>query len=86
MLQLQSALGVIAILALAFLLSENRRAVPWRPVLVGLAVTFGLALLVGLYLVSVGGLPILTIGVLSILSGIAYTGGTPTIPSHSTVI
>jgi len=45
MLQLQSALGVIAILALAFLLSENRRAVPWRPVLVGLAVTFGLALL-----------------------------------------
>ncbi|MGA2895764.1 MAG: nucleoside transporter C-terminal domain-containing protein [Xanthobacteraceae bacterium] len=45
MLQLQSALGVVAILALAFLVSENRRAVPWRPVLVGLAVTFGLALL-----------------------------------------
>jgi CNT family concentrative nucleoside transporter len=45
MLQLQSALGVVAILAIAFVLSENRRAVPWRPVAVGLAVTFALALL-----------------------------------------
>jgi concentrative nucleoside transporter, CNT family len=42
---LQSALGVVAILGFAFLISENRRAVPWRPVLVGLAVTFALALL-----------------------------------------
>jgi CNT family concentrative nucleoside transporter len=42
---LQSALGVFAIIAIAFIISENRRAVPWRPVLVGLAVTFGLALL-----------------------------------------
>ncbi|HTV26639.1 MAG TPA: nucleoside transporter C-terminal domain-containing protein [Xanthobacteraceae bacterium] len=42
---LQSALGVIAILALAFAVSENRRAVPWRPVVTGLAVTFALALL-----------------------------------------
>ncbi len=39
------------------------------------AITFGLALLIGLYLVWVGGLPILVIGVLSILAGIAYTGG-----------
>jgi len=45
MLHLQSALGVIAILAIAWLVSENRSAVPWRPVLVGLAITFGLALL-----------------------------------------
>src|ERR1700752_2810671 len=45
MLQLQSALGVAAIVAIAFVLSENRRAVPWRPVIVGLAVTFALALL-----------------------------------------
>jgi CNT family concentrative nucleoside transporter len=45
MLHLQSALGVVAILAIAWLASENRNAVPWRPVLVGLAVTFGLALL-----------------------------------------
>src|SRR6202161_841581 len=41
---LQSALGVLAILALAWLISENRRAVPWRPVGIGLGVTFVLAL------------------------------------------
>src|ERR1041385_5053744 len=29
---LQSALGVVAIVAIAFMISENRRAVPWRPV------------------------------------------------------
>jgi 1,4-dihydroxy-2-naphthoate octaprenyltransferase len=39
------------------------------------AITFALALLVGLYLVWTGGLPILLIGLFSILSGIAYTGG-----------
>jgi concentrative nucleoside transporter, CNT family len=42
---LQSALGVVAIIALAFIISENRRAVPWRQVLIGLGVTFALALL-----------------------------------------
>ncbi|MEO1087712.1 MAG: 1,4-dihydroxy-2-naphthoate octaprenyltransferase, partial [Acidobacteriota bacterium] len=41
----------------------------------GMAVAFGLAFLAGLYLVTVGGWPILAIGVASILSGIAYTGG-----------
>jgi concentrative nucleoside transporter, CNT family len=45
MLNLQSALGVFAILAFAWAISENRRAVPWRPVVVGLAITFLLALL-----------------------------------------
>ena len=45
MLHLQSALGVIAILAIAFIISEDRRAVPWRPVLTGLGITFVLALL-----------------------------------------
>ena len=45
MLNLQSALGVAAIIGFAWLISENRRAVPWRPVLIGLAVTFVLALL-----------------------------------------
>jgi concentrative nucleoside transporter, CNT family len=45
MLNLQSALGVFAILAFAWAISENRRAVPWRPVVVGLALTFALALL-----------------------------------------
>src|ERR1700689_5006551 len=44
MLHLQSVLGVVAIIAFAFAISENRRAVPWRPVIVGLAVTFVLAL------------------------------------------
>jgi len=45
MLQLQSTLGIVVLLALAWAISENRRAVPWRPVVVGLAVTFGLAIL-----------------------------------------
>jgi CNT family concentrative nucleoside transporter len=42
---LQSLLGVFAIIAIAFVISEDRRAVPWRQVLTGLAVTFVLALL-----------------------------------------
>jgi len=46
-----------------------------RQVFLGMWVVFGLAFLIGLYLVAVGGWPILVIGVLSILSGIAYTGG-----------
>ena len=45
MLQLQSALGVFVLLAFAWAISESRRAVPWRPVIVGLFVTFALALL-----------------------------------------
>jgi 1,4-dihydroxy-2-naphthoate octaprenyltransferase len=36
---------------------------------------FGLAALVGLYLVFVGGWPILLIGLLSIAAGVLYTGG-----------
>ncbi len=46
-----------------------------RAVMTGMGVVFGLAILVGLYLVAVGGWPILLIGVLSILSAMAYTGG-----------
>jgi len=38
-------------------------------------VAFGVAALFGLYLVHVAGWPIVAIGVASILSGIAYTGG-----------
>ena len=38
-------------------------------------VTFGLALILGLYLVSVGGWPILLIGAISVLAGLLYTGG-----------
>ena len=37
--------------------------------------TFALAALVGLYLIYVGGVPILIIGIFSILFGLAYTGG-----------
>jgi 1,4-dihydroxy-2-naphthoate octaprenyltransferase len=37
--------------------------------------TFVLAILTGTYLVAVGGVPILLVGLLSVLSGIAYTGG-----------
>jgi 1,4-dihydroxy-2-naphthoate octaprenyltransferase len=37
--------------------------------------TFALAVLVGTYLVAVGGLPILVIGLASVASGLAYTGG-----------
>ena len=38
-------------------------------------VTFALAILVGTYLVYVGGLPILVIGLVSVFCGWAYTGG-----------
>ena len=38
-------------------------------------VTFGLAIVTGTYLVYVGGLPILVIGLVSVLCGWAYTGG-----------
>jgi 1,4-dihydroxy-2-naphthoate octaprenyltransferase len=44
-------------------------------VLTGMWLTFGLATLIGLYLVIIGGWPIVVIGLLSIASGIAYTGG-----------
>ncbi|KTG10251.1 1,4-dihydroxy-2-naphthoate octaprenyltransferase [Haloprofundus marisrubri] len=37
--------------------------------------TFAVAILLGTYLVYVGGVPILVIGLLSVASGIAYTGG-----------
>lgn len=41
----------------------------------GIVVAFGIALLIGCYLAWVGGWPIVAIGVLSIISGLAYTGG-----------
>ncbi len=41
----------------------------------GIILTFGLAFLLGLYLVYIGGAFILLIGVLSIFAGIAYTAG-----------
>lgn len=41
----RALLGVVVFLALGWLLSENRRALPWRPVLIGLACQVALALL-----------------------------------------
>ncbi len=41
----RALLGVVVFLGLGWLLSENRRALPWRPVLVGLACQVALALL-----------------------------------------
>jgi 1,4-dihydroxy-2-naphthoate polyprenyltransferase len=49
--------------------------VPPRQVLVATYVTFGLAVLVGLYLVAVAGPEVLLIGTASILAGVLYTGG-----------
>jgi 1,4-dihydroxy-2-naphthoate octaprenyltransferase len=46
-----------------------------RQVLTATYVTFGLAALIGIYLVFYGGWFILLIGALSILAGVAYTGG-----------
>jgi 1,4-dihydroxy-2-naphthoate polyprenyltransferase len=46
-----------------------------RAVRTGMIVTFGLAVLVGFYLAASAGWPVVAIGVASILSGIAYTGG-----------
>jgi CNT family concentrative nucleoside transporter len=45
MLHLQSLLGIVTILAVAWLLSENRRAFPFRTVISGLALQVALALL-----------------------------------------
>jgi len=41
----------------------------------GMVVAFGLAALSGIYLAFVAGWPVIAIGVASVLSGIAYTGG-----------
>jgi 1,4-dihydroxy-2-naphthoate octaprenyltransferase len=46
-----------------------------RQMLAGTAIVFGLAALIGVYLVLIGGWPILLIGVLSILCAVAYTAG-----------
>jgi len=48
-----------------------------KPEIVRLAfiITFSLAFIIGLYLIWRGGLPILIIGILSIILGILYTGG-----------
>jgi 1,4-dihydroxy-2-naphthoate polyprenyltransferase len=49
--------------------------VPPRQVLIATYVTFGLAVLCGVYLIAVAGWALLLIGVASILAGVLYTGG-----------
>src|ERR1700753_2900377 len=49
--------------------------VPPAQVLVATYVSFGLAVLVGIYLVAVAGWLLLAIGAASILAGVLYTGG-----------
>src|SRR6201991_3935677 len=49
--------------------------VPPKQVLIATYVAFGLAVLVGVYLIVTAGWQILLIGILSILAGVLYTGG-----------
>jgi len=49
--------------------------VPPKQVLRATYVSFGLAVLCGIYLVAMSGIELLVIGVLSILAGVLYTGG-----------
>ena len=49
--------------------------VPPSQVLLATYLTFGLAVLVGIYLISISGWPLLVVGLLSILAGVLYTGG-----------
>jgi 1,4-dihydroxy-2-naphthoate octaprenyltransferase len=49
--------------------------VPPRQVLVATYITFGLAVLCGVYLIAVAGWVLLLIGAASILAGVLYTGG-----------
>src|ERR1700744_2130698 len=49
--------------------------VPPRQVLISTYVSFGLAVLFGVYLIVVAGWVLLVIGAASILAGVAYTGG-----------
>jgi 1,4-dihydroxy-2-naphthoate octaprenyltransferase len=49
--------------------------VPPRQVLIATYVSFGLAVLAGVYLIAVAGWQLLIVGAASILAGVAYTGG-----------
>ncbi|GAB3682048.1 1,4-dihydroxy-2-naphthoate polyprenyltransferase [Salinarchaeum chitinilyticum] len=58
-----------------FTRATNAGLIPPRQVKFAAFGTFGLAILLGVYLVYVGGLPILVIGLASVASGYAYAGG-----------
>jgi 1,4-dihydroxy-2-naphthoate octaprenyltransferase len=49
--------------------------VPPRQVLIATYVTFGLAILCGVYLIAVAGWQLLLVGAASIVAGVLYTGG-----------
>ena len=57
--------------------------IPARRVFLAAIACFGLAFLVGIYLVWIGGLPIVVVGLASIASGLAYSGGPYPIGSHA---
>jgi 1,4-dihydroxy-2-naphthoate octaprenyltransferase len=46
-----------------------------RQVLIATYISFGLAALIGAYLITIGGWPILLIGVVCLVAGVTYTGG-----------
>jgi 1,4-dihydroxy-2-naphthoate octaprenyltransferase len=56
--------------------------IPPGQVRLAMAATFAAAALVGVYLVARGGAPILVVGVASILSALAYSGGPWPLASH----
>src|ERR1700759_2948098 len=58
--------------------------VPPRQVLIATYVSFGLAVLFGIYLIVVAGWQLLIVGAASILAGVGYTGG-PRPPRHGGV-
>jgi 1,4-dihydroxy-2-naphthoate octaprenyltransferase len=59
------------------------RLIPAPHVKWAMGITFGLVAAIGLYLVTVGGWPILTVGVASILAALAYSGGPFPLASHA---
>lgn len=56
--------------------------IPARQVLLAALGCFGAAFLIGIYLVAVGGVPIVVVGLASIVSGLAYSGGPYPIGYH----
>jgi 1,4-dihydroxy-2-naphthoate octaprenyltransferase len=48
----------------------------------GMMITFCFVILVGIYLIHVGGVPILFVGIASILAALAYSGGSYPLASH----
>lgn len=54
--------------------TQSRLVTP-RQMTIALAIVFGLAALIGLYLATVGGWPIVLIGAVSMLAAIGYTAG-----------